>query len=94
MGVMARPPYFVTRADFIGDFRLRLEFDDGSFGEVDLEWVRNRGGVFEPLRDPTYFPKARVDPEAGTVVWPNGTDIAPETLHELVNGQPSETVPG
>jgi len=91
---MARPPYFVTRADVIGDFRLRLEFDDGSSGEVDLDYVKNRGGVFEPLRDPAYFAQARVDLEGGTVVWPNGTDLAPETLHELVNGQPSSAVAG
>jgi hypothetical protein len=38
--------------------------------------------VFEPLRDPTYFAWVRVDPEAGTITWPNGTDTAPEPLYE------------
>jgi len=63
----------------IGDHRLRLLFDDGTAGDVDfslMEWK----GVFEPLHDPTYFAKVRVDAEAATVVWPNGADLAPETL--------------
>ena len=64
----------------IGDHRLRLLFDDGTAGDVDLsamEWK----GVFEPLRDPQYFADARLDVEAATVVWPNGADSAPERLY-------------
>ena len=71
----------VTRVDVIADHRLRLSFDDGSGGEIqfgDDDWF----GVFEPLRDPTVFAEARLDKELGTVVWPNGADIAPETLHQ------------
>jgi len=42
-----------------------------------------RGPVFEPLLRPSYFRKARASRDAGTVVWPNGADIAPETLYEM-----------
>jgi hypothetical protein len=65
----------------IGPYRLRLLFDDATVGDVDFsaqEWT----GVFEPLRDPEYFARVRVDPEAATIVWPNGLDMAPEPLYE------------
>jgi len=71
----------------IGDYRLRLLFDDGTAGDVDFsstEWK----GVFEPFRDPTYFALVKVDPEVATVVWPNGADLAPETLYEEARKNP------
>ena len=64
----------------IGDYRLRLLFDDGTVGDVDFagrEW----SGVFQPLREPAYFARVSVDPEAATIVWPDGLDMAPETLY-------------
>jgi hypothetical protein len=38
--------------------------------------------MFEPLRDVSYFARVVVDPELGTVVWPNGADLAPDVLHQ------------
>lgn len=62
-------------------FRLRLSFSDGEIREVDLEselW----GPVFEPLRqDRQLFSSVSVDPELGTIVWPNGADLDPDVLH-------------
>jgi len=49
---------------------------------------RSGWGVFEPLRDPIYFAQVRVDPEAGTIVWPNGLDMAPEPLYEEARRHP------
>jgi hypothetical protein len=71
----------------IGDYRLRLLFDDGTVGDVEFsseEWT----AVFEPLRDPAYFAQVRVDPEAATIVWPNGLDMAPEPLYEQARRHP------
>ena len=70
----------VVRAKYRGDWRLRITFSDGSENTIDFsEWLQ--GAVFEPLKDPRYFQKFFVD--GGTVVWPNGADIAPETLYEV-----------
>jgi len=69
----------VIRADYRGDFRIRVVFNDGVENTIDFsEWLV--GPVFEPLRDPAYFQRFFID--GGTVAWPNGADIAPETLYE------------
>ncbi len=65
----------------IREYVVWVKFEDGMEGEVDLR-SSLRGPVFEPLRDVEYFRQVRVDPEIGTIVWPNGADIAPETLYE------------
>jgi len=71
----------------IGDYKLRLLFDDGTAGDVDLSSIEWRG-VFAPLQDPEYFAKVKVDTEATTVTWPNGADLAPETLYEEARKNP------
>lgn len=69
----------VVRAEYRGDFRIRLAFNDGVESTVDFsEWLT--GPIFAPVRDREYF--ARFFVEGGTVTWPNGADIAPETLYE------------
>ncbi len=58
-----------------------VRFADGTMADVDLGYLLDYGGVFQPLRDPVYFASLKADTEAGTIVWPNGADIAPETLY-------------
>jgi hypothetical protein len=71
----------VTDVEVLHDFVVRLSFDDGSVGDLDLV-AHLWGPVFQPLRDdPQLFRQVRVDPEARTIVWPNGADLAPETLY-------------
>jgi hypothetical protein len=71
----------VIRATYEGDFRIRLTFHDNLEGTVDFRaWLE--GPVFEPLKDRTYFKQFFID--GGTVAWPNGADIAPETLYDAV----------
>ena len=65
----------------LGEFTLRIEFSDGSIREVDLADELS-GEVFEPLRDPAVFSQVQVNPNTGTIEWPNGADLAPEFLHE------------
>ena len=69
----------VTGAEYRGEYRIHLTFNDGLANTVDFsEWLH--GPVFEPLKDLGYFQRFYL--EGGTVTWPNGADIAPETLHE------------
>jgi len=60
---------------------LRLTFSDGLAGELEV-LDRMRGPVFEQARTPDGFAHVTVDPEIGTVVWPGGADLAPDTLYE------------
>jgi len=72
----------VVGVEVTGPHTLDLRFKDGTRKRVNL-LVLLEGPVFEPLRDPVFFAQVMLDPVAGTVVWPNGADIAPETLYEL-----------
>jgi hypothetical protein len=62
---------------------LRLTFADGLTGDVAV-LERMRGPVFAEARTPTGFATAAVDAETGTVVWPGGADLAPDTLYERI----------
>ena len=68
----------VIDADYLGDYKVKVTFSNGEERITDFKnWVG--GGVFEPLKDETYFQKFFVD--GWTISWPNGADIAPETLY-------------
>ena len=70
----------VVKAEIIGRFDVRVTFTDGFVREVSLlQYLR--GPMFEPLHDPERFAELRVDPELGTIVWPNGADIDPDVLY-------------
>lgn len=73
----------VVDAKYCSGFRIWLRFSNGTEGEVDLE-SQLFGPMFEPLRDLVQFRTMRCDPDANTIVWDNGADLAPEFLHELV----------
>jgi len=77
-------PYEITAVEHLGGHRLRLTFADGFIGDVDLaERIKAPNGpMFQPLEDVAYFAKVAVDAELGTVVWPNGADLAPDVLHQ------------
>lgn len=71
----------VTAFEQVDTFALRVEFEDGTHQVIDFEPVLGRG-VFAPLADPEYFARVSLDSEIGTLVWPNGADFDPATLHD------------
>jgi len=72
----------VVRAEYVDDYQIKLTFNDGTSGTVDFtNWLE--GPVFQPLLNVAYFRRFFLD--AGTVSWPNGADIAPETLYEAAS---------
>ena len=64
-------------------YRIRVRFDDGAEGEVDLSDLAGKG-VFAAWVDDGNFDRAFVDPESGTVAWPGGIDLCPVTLYNDV----------
>jgi Protein of unknown function (DUF2442) len=72
----------VVEVQCLGGTRLRLTFDRGEVRELDIAALTPFDGVFSPLRDPAYFRQVRVNPDVGTIVWPNGADFCPDVLYE------------
>ena len=82
---MNRDVVAVTRT---GNYTLRLRFRDGAEGEMDFARFLSFKGVFAPLTDPLEFAKVAVDPEAGTIRWPNAADLCPDVLYSRITGAP------
>jgi hypothetical protein len=75
----------VTKAKYVRDHILELTFNDGLSGEINFsKWI-DTYPFFAPLKDIDYFKDFSID--GWTVVWPNGADIAPETLHKIAAEQ-------
>ena len=78
---MEHPIYRIVGFDKLGPYTLRVKFDDGQEREIDFKPVLI-GELYGPLKDDKLFNQVDIDPEARTLVWPNGADFDPETLRE------------
>jgi hypothetical protein len=78
----------IVEARAVEGYKLHLRFEDGVEGDVDLRDLVPLKGVFEPLQDPAEVAKVRVDPESGTICWPNGADLDPDVLYARITGEP------
>ena len=70
----------VKKIEYKSGYSFLVVIDDSTSAVIDFSDYLQRGPIFAPLRDPEFFRQARV--EGGTIAWPNGADIAPETLYE------------
>lgn len=71
----------VVSFQMLAPYSLRVRFDDRTEQDIDFEPVL-AGELFGPLRDLALFNQVRIDPEVHTLVWPNGADFDPATLHD------------
>jgi hypothetical protein len=78
---MQHPIYRVRSFRIVGDYVLGVTFDDGTEQIVDFRPVL-AGKLLGPLRDLALFNKVQIDREVHTLVWPNGADFDPATLHD------------
>jgi hypothetical protein len=79
----------IVSVQTLGDHKVRLRFEDGVEGVVDIAKVIPFSGVFAPLSDPSYFARVSVLEEHGTIGWPNGADQDPDVLYSLVCERPA-----
>ena len=79
----------VTKARYLEDYKIWIEFNDGISGIVDLSDVL-WGPMFEPLKDIDLFKKVKVSAVLHTIVWENDADLAPEYLYEKLSNKKVE----
>lgn len=83
----------ITAVQPLDGYSLELTFEDGVSGIVDLTDLIPFEGVFAPLQDRNYFLQVWVNPEIGTICWPNDADIDPDVLYAMVTGEPIPDFP-
>jgi hypothetical protein len=84
MASMVHPIYHVRSFEIKAPYVLNVRFDDGTEQVIDFQPVL-AGRLLGPLRDLAVFNGVRIDPEVHTLVWPNGADFDPATLHDWPN---------
>ena len=85
---MVHPIYKVQSFQVDAPYTLRVRFDDGTEQVINFRLMLV-GGLYGPLRDLAVFNQVRIDPEVHTLVWPNGADFDPATLHDWPTHAPA-----
>ena len=75
------PIHWIKSVEILGPYQLRIGFTDGVSQSIHFEPILH-GELLGPLRDINLFNQVRIDEEVGTIVWPNGADFDPATLHD------------
>ena len=72
---------WITKAEYINDFKLNIQFNNNENGIIDLENNLDKK-IFEPLKDKTFFKNFKLN--NWTIEWENGADFSPEFLYGIV----------
>lgn len=80
--------YDAIEAKYIEGYKLEITFENGKRGIIDFKDYSKLGGVFSRFSDLEYFKKFYINQEIGVLCWPDGVDIAPETLYSEATGEP------
>lgn len=78
---MSHPIYRVVHFEIVAPYILRVRFDDDTVQTINFEPALG-GELYAPLRDSKLFNRVSIDPDVRTLVWPNGADFDPATLHD------------
>jgi hypothetical protein len=78
---MKHPLYQVRTVEVVGPYTLRVQFTDNTEQVINFRPVL-AGELYGPLLDQNIFNQVSIDPEVKTLVWPNGADFNPATLHD------------
>ncbi len=78
---MNHPIHRISSFRIVGPYLISIAFADGTVRDIDFSPVLE-GELFGPLRDRALFDRVALDPQAHTLVWPNGADFDPATLHD------------
>jgi hypothetical protein len=77
----------ITEVKHEGDYRLRLRFEDGVDGVIDISEQVSFDGVFKSMKDLEFFKRVRINKTWGTIEWPGKIDLDPEVLYEEIVGR-------
>ncbi len=80
----------VEEIKYKGRYVYHIIFDNHVEGDMDFSDYLEKGPIFRALREINFFKKAKV--KGGTIAWPNGVDIAPETLYEKLQRGPMQVI--
>ena len=81
MEAVTHPIHAVKDFEVVGPYRVRIEFADGMVRTIDFRGVLE-GELYGPLQDLAVFNAVSLDRDVHTLVWPNGADFDPATLHD------------
>jgi hypothetical protein len=82
----------ITRVEALPDHKVRLRFDDGKAGVVDLS--RDSGkGIFSAWNDPAHFASVKISHGGRSLEWPGEIDLCADALYLEIGGSITDVFP-